>query len=111
MMTGLICKHLSLTLLYEKEGMNTFRNVLANLHIVSPGYHEGTEVSRCIVGSINICISLNPENPNWLFIWGLLHFLGKKEISRGLRKEWLILHPQLSYSKKELFSILEMITF
>lgn len=84
---------------------------MANLHILSPRYRESTEVSRYMVGSIKICISLNSENPTWLFMWGLLHFLEKKEIARGLGKEWLILHPQLSYSGKELFSLLEMITF
>lgn len=44
---------------------------MANLHILSPPYCEGTEVSRCMVGSIKICISRNSDNPTGLFFFFL----------------------------------------
>lgn len=53
-----------------------------NLHILSPQSREGRDVSRCIVGSIKICISLNSDNSTWLLICGLLQFNEKQKGAR-----------------------------
>lgn len=45
MMTGWICKHSSLSLLYEKEGVS--QDGMAALHILSPQNARGMGVSRC----------------------------------------------------------------
>lgn len=67
---------------------------MENVHILSPQYCEGMEVSKCMVGSIKICISLNSDNPPWLFfIWGLLHFNEQQEVARELGKEWAYFSP------------------
>ena len=56
--------------------------MMAYLHILSPQYWEGIEISRCMVGSIKICIFPNSDNPTWL-MWGLLHFNEQQEVARG----------------------------
>lgn len=66
---------------------------MANLHIPSPGYREGVEVSGSTVGSIKIRASLNPDNPTWLFMCGLSHFIEQQEVARGLGKEWAYFAP------------------
>lgn len=58
-----------------------------------------------------MCISLNPDNPTWLFTWGLLHFMEQQGVARGLGRNRLLWHPQFSDSETEHFSILEIITF
>lgn len=68
---------------------------MANLHILSPWYREGAEISRCMVGSIKTRISRNPGHPAWLFVGGLLHWMEQQEVARGLGKEWASLAPSL----------------
>lgn len=58
-----------------------------------------------------MCISLNPDNPTWLFTWGLLHFMEQQGVARGLGRNRLLWHPQFSDSETERFSILEIIIF
>ena len=67
--------------------------MMANLHILSPQYWEGIEVSRCMVGSIKICIFPNSDNPTWCFMWGLLHFNEQQEVARGFGEEMGLFSP------------------
>lgn len=79
-MTGLICKHSSLSLLYEKEGVS--QSGIADLHILSPWNARGW-VSQD-AGGFNQ--KLIPITPFGLSFGGLLHINKRQKIVRGLGK-------------------------